>query len=111
MAKNSAEAAEVILSGDSGAVEVVLKLMQFHFNLAVIQNYCCMFLRYATKTVAGRRVITSKGGVDVLTKVMLEHKDSGQVQINGIVALSNIFGLEEFRDRSTTKNLKKASFK
>ena len=103
VAKNSAAAAEVILSEGSGAVEIVLKLMHYHFNLAVIQNYCCMFLGYATKSVAGRRVITSKGGVEVLTEVMLEHKDSGQVQINGIVALSNIFGLDEFRDRYYNK--------
>lgn len=98
-AKSSVKSAEVIASKESGAIEMVLSCMEKHFNVIIVQNYACEFLKNITKPAFGRKAVAERGGIPTLLKVMREYYDCGQVQINGIEALSNMFALEDIREK------------
>lgn len=106
-AKNSIKGAEVIASRESGAIETVLSCMEKHFNVTVIQNYACEFMKNLTKSVSGRRALADRGGIPILLRVMREYYDCGQVQINGIEALSNMLALDDIRKKYYNDKLEK----
>lgn len=105
VAKNSFKGNDAIVSKDSGAIEAVLCCMEKHFKVTVVQNYACEFLCNITNTVAGRRAVAEKGGIPILLSVMREYYDCGQVQINGIKALSNMFAIKDIREKYCNDNL------
>lgn len=95
----SRKGAEAVATEESGAIEAILHCMKKYFVLALVQSRCCEFLMSVTRTIAGRKAVAEKGGVPLLLDTLREYHDCGQVQINGMQALANLFTIEDVRKK------------